>query len=533
MAIEELGLRVLGPLEVWSGEHRVRLGGPLAERVLTRLLLEPRRVVSVDALVEAVWDTAPPATAEHQVRKAASGLRQRIPDGHAVIVTDGSGYRTCVRDEQLDLTTFRQHLDRASAASGHGRHAEAAAELRAAVQLWRGPIEVGPGESLGPLSAALDERYLAAVEQLADLRIQLGESADVVGDLRRLVAAQPLRERLQGLFMTALAGTGRQAEALAVYAEVRRTLADELGIDPGPELTRLHETILRNEPVAVARRPATRTLPPDLSDFVGRDAELARIRAVAGEPATYGPRIVELDGMPGIGKTVLAVRAAHELAGRFPDGQFYFDLRDRPAARSPAGRVLVVLDNAENTARTRALMPVDAGSLAIVAGRVKLGLDGARSITVGPLPRWAARSLARQVLESQADPDGVDELIELCGGLPLAVRLILLRLRSRNWPAAEVVSRLRDDDRLLMEARFGDRSVAGSLRQAYCALEVTQQRVLRELGRLPDGDPAVHGFDGDVLDGLVDANLLEQRGVGRYALHKLVRAFVRTLGRQS
>ncbi|MEV6850163.1 BTAD domain-containing putative transcriptional regulator, partial [Actinoplanes sp. NPDC051411] len=204
-------------------------------------------MIAVNRLVEAVWDANPPATAGHQVRKVASELRQRIPGGRSVILTDGPGYRVFLAEEQLDLSTFRRHLSQAREATGQGRPADAVVELQAAVRLWRGPIETGPAESFGALSSALNERYLTALEQLLDLRIRLGESAEVIGDLRQLVAEHPLRERLRGLLMIALARTGRQAEALASFTSVRQMFADELGIDPGPELNQLHELILRNE----------------------------------------------------------------------------------------------------------------------------------------------------------------------------------------------------------------------------------------------------------------------------------------------
>ncbi|MFD9468249.1 AfsR/SARP family transcriptional regulator [Streptomyces goshikiensis] len=261
---------VLGSLEVRAGGTRIRLGGPISERVLATLLLDPGRVMPIGRLVEAAWDDEPPATAAHQVRKAVADLRQRIPDGGRLIVTEGAGYRVAVAPERLDLSLFALRLRQARAALDAGRPLDVARELRAALDLWRGPVLSGSGgTAIASASAVLEERRLTAVEQLIEIRLALGESGELVGDLRELIAAHPLREAPRGQLMLALYRSGRQAEALAEFGRVRELLVEELGIDPGPRLTRLYEAILRDSPELAPpeppapRRPATAWAEPD------------------------------------------------------------------------------------------------------------------------------------------------------------------------------------------------------------------------------------------------------------------------------
>ena len=444
----EARFAILGPLEVRAGEVRLRLGGPIQARVLTTLLLDPCRMVPVSRLVEAAWDDEPPATAAHQVRKAIADLRQRIPDGPSMIVTDGPGYRVDVAREQLDLSLFSDRLREARDALEAGHPAEAVELLRTALVLWRGPVLPGGGGSvIAAASVVLEERRLAAVEQLMELRLTLGESRELIGDLRELVAEHPLGESFRGQLMLALYRSGRQAEALAEYARARELLVEELGIEPGPQLTRLHEAILRDspelavpdvvppEPAAVPAAPAAAgepepeaaaapcTLPHDLTDFAGRDRELTQLLEYAVPPQDGAVRIVAVDGMGGSGKTALVVRGAHRLADRYPDGQLFVDLRGFTPGEQPvrpgtvigtllrtlgvAGeripddldgrvalwratlanrRVLLVLDNAADAAQIRPLLPSHPGSLGLLTSRTRMiGLDGAEWMSIGTM----------------------------------------------------------------------------------------------------------------------------------------------------
>ncbi|MEU0740749.1 BTAD domain-containing putative transcriptional regulator [Streptomyces sp. NPDC006134] len=599
---ERVSFGVLGPLEVRAGERRLRLGGTVPTRILTTLLLSPGQMLPVSRLVEAAWDEDPPATAAHQVRKTVSDLRQRIPEGSTLIITDGPGYRIEVAPDQLDLSQFSGRLQQAREAAVGGRTADAAEQLRAALALWRGPA---PDASSGSLIAAgfavLNERRLVAVGQLVDLRLGLGEHEELVGDLRELTAQHPLREDFRGQLMLALYRSGRQAEALGEYATLRELLMEELGVYPGRQLGGLYEAILRGGPellaperapkeevprleapeqeAAVLEEPAAPcTLPHDLTDFTGRERELA---ALLAEGDSTGPRIVAIDGMGGSGKTALAVRAAHRLAEHYPDGRLHTDLRGFSPGQEPRDpgtviaallrtlgvpgeripedidgrtalwratlsgrRVLLVLDNAADASQVRPLLPASAGCLALITSRIRMsGLDGTESVTLDVLSASDSLALLTAALGEEragAEPAATAALAELCGYLPLALRVAAARLRSRpRWTVQYLVVRLRDEARRLDELRSGDRSVEATLRLSRQAMDAEHRTALRLLGLHPGVDfdvPAAAALLAlprpeaeDVLEHFLDVHLLEQHEMGRCSFHDLVRRFVRRL----
>ncbi|WP_374104246.1 BTAD domain-containing putative transcriptional regulator [Streptomyces sp. ISL-43] len=574
----------------------------------------------VTRLVEAAWEDEPPATASHQIRKAVADLRQRIPGGSVLIATDGPGYRAVLEDGQLDLTLFLLHTQRAREALAAGRPADAEGELRAALELWRGPVLSGAG---GPVvesaSTALEERRLTAAEQLFQLRLEHGETSELVGDLRELVAAHPLRETLRGHLMLALYRSGRQAEALEEFGRVREILVEELGVDPGPRLGRLYEDILRDSPElaapqppapaavdpaaagareaaareAAAREAAAReagppapgaapcTLPYDLADFTGRDRELADLLDAAGAGDEGGTRIVAVDGMGGTGKTSLAVRAAHRLAERFPDGQLHVDLRGytpgeqplRPGAviaallrtlgvpgeqipEDPAGRaalwratlvgrrLLLLFDNASDAAQVRPLLPASPGCLVLVTSRARLvELDGAEWISIGVMSPEDSLSLITETLgreRTEREPEAARALAALCGHLPLALRIATARLRNRSrWTVRHLVDRLGDETRLLDELSSGERSVAATLRLSYQAMDEDHRTAFRLLSLHPGAEIDLHSAAAllavdsrdaeDLLEDLLDMHLVQQHELGYYAFHDLVRSFAQSL----
>lgn len=594
-APQAVHFNILGALEIWADQNRLRLGGPIQERVLVTLLLEPGRVVPVTRLVEVAWDEEPPATAVHQIRKAVADLRRRIPGGAGLLVTDGPGYRAAVADEQLDLSRFTRFTGEARERFAAGAPGEAADLLRSALALWRGPVLAGSGgATLTAAATALDERRLAAAEQLFQLRLDQGETRELVFELRELITAHPLRETLRGQLMLALYRSGRAAEALEEYGRVRDLLVAELGIDPGPRLTKMYEAILRDsdelagpepQPPAAAPQPpapapSLSTLPYDLTDFTGREEELRTLLKHAAEPCD-GTRIVAVDGMGGSGKTSLAVRAAHQLAEQYPDGRLCFDLRGyspgeeplQPAAvlgallrtlgipdqRIPedeggraalwratlAGRrVLLLLDNACDSAQVRPILPASPGCLVLVTSRARLmHLDGAEWISLGVMPPDDSATLLTETLgerRTAAEPEAVAELAELCGHLPLALRIASARLRNRSrWTVQYLVDRLRDETRRLGELSSGERSVAATIQLSYQAMEEQHRRAFRLLGLHPGTEVDVHsgaallGTDcreaEDILERLLDVHLVQQHTLGQYALHDLVRSFAQSL----
>ncbi|MFD9702598.1 BTAD domain-containing putative transcriptional regulator [Lentzea sp. NPDC059081] len=582
-------------LECWAGTTRIRLGGPVHERVLVSLLLEPGQVLSIPRLVEAVWDDSPPATAGHQVRKAVAKLRQVIPGGARLITTEGSGYRAVTGWVDLDLDRFLTLLGQARETAAAGATADTEALLRQALALWRGPVLSGDGGRLiDAASAALEERRLAAVEQLMDLRLGNGEASELVGDLLELVAAHPLRETLHFQLMLALFRSGRQADALEAYRTVRRLLADELGIDPDVRLTELRDAILRNDPsLSVPQQvqapvelvsesgASTCTLPYDLRDFTGREREMYDLLGYAREA---GGRIVAIDGMGGIGKTSLAVHAAYLLAEQYPDGQLYVDLgsftQQPPMSvdsvaetllrqlgvagdRIPGDahgkiaewraiaaqrRLLLLLDSAGSAAQVRPLLPPGANSMMLVTSRVRLvDLDGAHWISLGTMSSSASLAMLADTLGEKrvdAEPEAAAALAELCGHLPLALRIAAARLHNRpRWTIAYLVERLGNESRRLDELRSGERSVELTLKLSYLGLTPKHRAALRLLALHPGHNniearsaAALLGTgveeSEEIMEHLLDVHLIQQHELSYYAFHDLVRSFARRLGRQ-
>ncbi|MEV0774304.1 BTAD domain-containing putative transcriptional regulator [Streptomyces sp. NPDC050428] len=557
------------------------------------LLLEAGRVIPVSRLVEAGWDEAPPESAAHQIRKAVAELRRRIPQGFELIVTDGPGYRAVVGVDQLDLLRYQELLRQAHAAGEAGAHARAAEQLRSALELWRGPLLAGAGgQVVDAISTALEEQSLAAAERLYELTIEAGEAASIIGELRSMAGRYPLRETLRSQLMLALYHTGQQAAALEEFTQIRDLLAEELGIDPSAKLRELHAYMLRQD-LSLAppeRAPARaygasfevpQALPYDMPDFSGRASELERIRAAVERTPTRSPTVIAIDGMGGGGKTALAVRAAHQLAQRYPDGQLFVDLRgftpgQRPLSTFsaqgdllaaagipseeipgvPAGRsalwqsymrgrrMLLILDNADTSERVRTLIPTSPDSLTLVTSRPRLtDLDGVEWLSVGALPESDSHEILRHTLGAERverEPEAAVELLRLCGGLPLAVRIAAARLSNRpRWTIQRLVDRLQDHGRRLDELSGEDRGVASALSLSYESLPKDQRTAFRLLahhpGRYIDIDEAaallgVGALDTeDLLERLVDVRLLDAREPGTYAFHDLVRHFARRL----
>jgi len=558
---------VLGPVVVGDGGQRVALGGPQPEKVLAALVLADGRVVPVSELVDVLWDTDPPPTAVHQVHKIIAALRRRVPGR---IETDGPGYRLGLGGSTVDAAAFARLAAEPTIPS-----------LTAALALWRGPALAGvDSRVLRARAVTLDEQRLTATERLVGLRLAAGEAAAVVPELAALVSAHPLRETLRGQQMVALYRCGRQAEALAVYAQTRALLAEELGVEPGPELARVHQQVLHADPAldpAPARAPCT--LPYDLPDFAGRAADLGRLRATADAVV-----ITAIDGMAGIGKTALAVHAAYRLAPRYPDGQFFCDLHahtpgarpveselalerllrmlgvppesipdglDERAARWRAElagrRVLVVLDNAASAAQVRPLLPGSPSCLALITSRRRLGVvEGATVLSLDVLPPAEATALFAAVAgadRAAAEPAATAEVVERCGRLPLAIRIAATRLAHRpQWTVAALAGRLRAGTDRLAELTLEDRGVGSAFALSYGQLEPAQQRMFGLLGLHPgaafdswsaaalaDCPPAEAAT---ALESLVDAHLLQPApgcGDSRYTFHDLIREYARRL----
>jgi DNA-binding SARP family transcriptional activator/Tfp pilus assembly protein PilF len=506
---------VLGSLRVWRDETAIDLG-PVQQRVVLAVLaLQAGRPVGLQQVINAVWGEAPPRHAVNLVQRHVSGLRRVLEPGRPgrtrseLLTWSEAGYQLALPAGSLDLADYESELAGARAARAAGQLEDAAGALRAALRLWRGPLCDGLNSPfLDAQRDRLAESRISVVEERIELELTAGGGTDPIAELRDLIAEHPLRERLRGLLMLALYQAGRQGDALAAYTEARRRLDDELGVEPGAPLQRLHQQILAADPQLAAppaaegspeagtaagpQRPLPAQLPHRIPDFTGRDAELGRLDALLatsrGETGT-SVVITTITGTAGVGKTALAVHWAHQVSERFPDGQLYVNLRGFDpggAALEPAEavrgfldafgvdpqqipasveaqaalyrsllagrRVLVLLDNAADEEQVRPLLPGSAGCLVIVTSRNQLpGLivtEGAKPVVVDLLTADEARRLlARRIGADRlaAETGAADDIIALCARLPLALMLVAARAATHpGFSLAALAAELRE-----------------------------------------------------------------------------------------
>ncbi|WP_219471289.1 AfsR/SARP family transcriptional regulator [Nonomuraea rhizosphaerae] len=578
-----MGVRfaVLGPVQVMAGDRELTGLAPRHRAVLAYLLLHARTVLSADQLSDAVWGVTPPDTARSQIQAAITAIRRVLREEGAAqsLVTRAGGYM--IEPEWLDLDEFTARM--AAAQQEKETAQDAVRQVRDALALWRGqPLADVHADYVESLRGRLEQRRLAAIERLADLELSLGRHEDLIDELSAHVAAHPLRERLSGQLMLALHRSGRQADALSAGRAFREALVEQQGLDPGRAFVAIEQAILRDDPELqvqpqeeAVREPERRAnfVPYDIPDFAGRTVELERIAGL--QPGTT---ILTIDGMAGIGKSALAIHAAHRLAERYPDGQLFVDLQAHtaghepveagaaletlsrqlgvPAERIPASlaaraalwraelaerRVVIVLDNATDTDHVRPLLPGASDSLVLITSRRRLiDLDGARALSMDVLPvRDGERLFASIVGErAQAEPDAVLDVLQLCGFLPLAVRIAAARLHHRpRWTVGYLAGRLRDERRRLAELSTSDRGVAAAFTLSYQHLDAERQRMFRLLGVHPGRDIDAHaagalaGIPADdaetLLEDLLDAHVLAQHEPGRYTFHDLLREHAR------
>jgi DNA-binding SARP family transcriptional activator/tetratricopeptide (TPR) repeat protein len=584
----ELQFRLLGPLEVRAAGEPVPIGGTRQRIVMAMLLLEAGQVVPTERLITAVWDGEPPTTARTQIQISISKIRAWLSGlGLAdAIVTHESGYVIRVPPETVDLARFTRLVAGGRAAARRQQAADAAATLRAALDLWRGGAMAGiRSRLLQAVALRLDEDRLAVTEECIELEIRIGRHHEVIGELRGLVAAHPLRERLYGQLMLALYRDGRQAEALEVYRDARHILVEEFGLDPSESLRSLERAILDADPemarpVAEPDQVVPRQLPAQVKDFVGRSNLVSDIRRIL---TAATDEVAVVSGPAGVGKTALALHAAYLVSGAFPDGQLFAHLRgsdSRPVppaqvldqflrglgvapatlptdpgvlaslyrSRLAGHRVLVFLDDAASARQVEQLLPAGPAAAVIVTSRGALpGLRSARRFDLEAFSPEASLLLLSGVLGAarvEAEPAAAAAIAESCGHLPLALQIAAAKLSiRRHWSIARMASRLGDESRRLDELSLDGAGVRASISVSYEALGAEARRLLPLLGALGGTDFAswvagplldVDAYPGaDVLDELVDARLVEvQAGTGhqaRYRLHDLVGVFAREL----
>jgi DNA-binding SARP family transcriptional activator len=533
--------RVLGPTELWSAGQLRGLGSARERSALAILLLTPRTIVPVDALIDRLWDDQPPPKARESlsvyVARLRASLRQAVGD-NVRLAGRANGYVLDVAPEAVDLHRFRGMRREAGALAASGDHGQAAALLREADGLWHGEALAGVrGDWVARMRESLQEERRAAVLERVECELELGRHADLVGELRGLLAQYPLDEAIIACQMTALYRSGRPGDALSLYRETRGRLAEEQGTEPGQRLSELHQRILRHDPELTVRSASTRrdrasppdTLPPETVGFVGRNTELAQL---AGEP--HGtPGVCVIEGMPGVGKTALAVRAARMIANRYPDGVFYLnfhthddscpdldsvDALDRllrmagvSATQIPDGlgaratmwrselserRAVVILDDVARRDQVCQLLPRAGECLVLVTARRRIpDLEGARTLTLDELTLDDAVALFTQIAgpDRARDRDEVAAVVELCGRLPLAIRLSADRLAQGNPPRlADLVEELSLPPAGLGRPGAVSPELTSAFDLSYHALEPDHQQFLRRLGISPCPRVSLH-----------------------------------------
>jgi DNA-binding SARP family transcriptional activator/tetratricopeptide (TPR) repeat protein len=584
------GLRftVLGPVQVLVDGEPVAIGSPGARALLLLLVLHANQVVAVDRIVDGMWGDDPPATARTIVHGYVSRLR-RVLEPHAPstqLLTRAPGYELRVDESRVDLFEARRLWDDARGQSSARR----AQLLRTAAGLWRGPVPVNPPTDA--VAVELAELRLVIIAERIEADLELGRHAELIGELRNLVREHPFDEVLVGHLIRALYRSGQRADALETYRTFRRRVADELGIDPGPPLRELHESLLRDDPTLREPDPGPADpvtvvpaqLPPAASAFTGRDRELAWLNQLADDQDAVATTVAVITGAAGVGKSALAVTWGHQVVRRFPDGVLFAGLRGFDPNRPPLAaadvlprfllalgvrpaelpdepdeqgalyrsllatrRVLVVLDDARDSEHVRPLLPGGSGSLVLVTSRRRLdGLVARSGARLLPLETLAAGPATRLIADA-AEMAGVPitgrqaaDLARLCDHLPLALRVVAARLAVQSGVDSLVLELSDERTRLAaLDLEDADTSVRAALDISYRGLHPAIGGAFRMLGLVPGPtvDPyvvaALCGTDVAAarrrLRALAEASLLTEAGTQRYVMHDLVRLHARGL----
>jgi DNA-binding SARP family transcriptional activator len=576
--------RALGPIELWSAGQQRDLGPARARCVLAILLLTPRTIVPAEVLIDRLWDTQPPPKARESlsvyITRLRASLRQALGDS-VRLVGRARGYVLDVDPETVDLHQFRRLRRQADALTASGDYDHAASLLREADGLWRGQALAGiRGDWVARMRDSLEEERRAAILERVECELELGRHADLVGELRHLLAQYPLDETLTAHQMAALYWSGRPADALSLYRETRSRLIDEQGTEPGPMLSELHQRILSRDPQLAVRPAGQRpgrvsrpdTLPPETAEFVGRSEELGLLTGEHGDT----PRVSVIEGMPGVGKTALAVRAARIVSGQYPDGVLYLDLHTHdpgspsldlaealhrllrmlavPATQIPDAigeraalwraqlsrrRAVVILDDAAGHDQIRPLLPMAGRCLILITTRRRLPeLEGARTLTLDLLSVDDAVTLFRRIAGqgTAQDEDKVATAVGLCGRLPLAIQLTAGRLAQDYPPGlAALIEELAQSPAQLGGAGAASPEVMSAFDLSYRAMEPDHQRLFRRLGVSPCAYVSLQAAAalGDctlaeaekALATLLDHHLLARAPAGQFRFHDLIREY--------
>ncbi|GIH68087.1 AfsR/SARP family transcriptional regulator [Sphaerimonospora thailandensis] len=589
----EIRFSLLGPLRIWREETEITLGSEKQRAVLALLLLKAGAPVPRQEIIDTVWNDGAPDSVVNLVQTYVGRLRRRLDPGHvarsrsSLLTGLGSAYAIRLDRCDADLVRFR-------ATTAAARRAAAPREslglLLRALQMWQGPCLSDLSHLLEghPWVRAIDQERVNVLLQCVKIGIDLGRSAEVLPQLRAVASAEPLNEVVHSWLVLALASAGAQAEALAEYESIRARLADELGIDPGSQLREAHLRVLRQDatPSSLFWPPSAPDplrpclLPADIADFTGREKLVERIRGALTCRVSGPVPVALVTGPGGVGKTTTAVHVAHQLSDTFPDGQLYADLSGadgRPAdparvlgrflralgvhstaipqdleervdlyrSQLAGRRILVVLDDVDDHAQARPLLPGTSTCSVLATSRSRLaGWPGAASFDLRTLRPEESHDMLTAILgrkRVEAERETAAELVRLCGGLPLALRVAGTRLAGRpHWTLARLATRLTEGG--LEELALGDLDVRSSVAAGYHRVGAAAQHAFRVLGllELPSFpawaiammlETSLESAE-ELADTLADARLLEVAtpdgaGQPRYRFHELVRRYAR------
>lgn len=589
--------RILGPVELRTGETWTGVKAGKQRALLAMLLLHPGQPVSQDRLIEALWGEKPPKKAVNLLSVYVHALRKQMGEaGTRVLVTRSPGYQAVLEPGELDADLFVELLSEGRQALANNEPVRAADLLADAMGCWRGDealtdVEATPMFSTG--KARLQESRNDAIALRAEAELACGRPAEVVAEMRQLLRSNPLQEKLWALLMRALQQDGRQAEAIKAYDQAKRVIVGQLGVDPGPELQQLFLRMLNADADSSAAGgdrgtglvPRPQQLPADIADFTGRADQVDQLCELLAEdgpgPSPGAVRVVVVLGAGGLGKTTLAVHAAHLMKDQFPDGQLYANLLGATQPAAPADilarflrdlgidgsrvppdpeervthfrsrladrQMLIVLDDARDAAQVLPLLPGSASAAVLVTSRNRMPeLMGSQAIDLEVLRPDDAQALFTGMVGERrvaAEPEAAGEVLAACAGLPLAIRIVGARLAARgNWTVRTLADRLADERHRLDELRVGNLAVRASFEVSFASLAGPAS---------PDGaDPAwafcllgvwtgpsislpaasaVLGVPpeavADALYVLVDAHLLESPEPDEFRFHDLLRVF--------
>lgn len=592
-------IQVLGSLRVWLAGAEVDLGPPGRRAVLGLLVLAGGEAMSKQELVDALWGDRPPRSAVNVLQTHVKHLRRLLEPGRPsrsgsdILPHVGGGYAVRLDAVEIDLPHVRGLVAEANDAQRDGETGRAASLFGEAVRRWRGrPLADVPSLATHPKVLALLAERRALLARYGEAMLAIGAADEVLTELVEAAADQPLDEPAQARLLRAYHRAGQRATAFRLYQDVRERLLEELGVEPGPELVAAHTALLEDGEPLPSPRPAPRVprqLPAEPPGFTGRVTELSILDELVPRPGGSGGAvaIAAVTGTAGAGKTALAVHWAHRVKDRFPDGQFYANLRGHsggapatalevltrllaaleiPAERLPADtetasalyrtlmtdrKALVVLDNAVDVEQVRPLLPAGPGCLVLVTARDRMAglvaLHGARRITLGVLDPGEALELLARLLgveRVRAEHEAAVEVAGLCAYLPLALRIAAANLADDPGNGIEDYAiELRKGNPLAALSVPGDEQIAvrTAFDLSYAALPTETRRLFRLLSLVPGNDIGVEAVEvltgsdevGRMLDTLAGAHLVEQHAPDRYHFHDLLRRYAADRLRES